>query len=742
MSRRSPAPTKKAPRVFPASKSPKTSEVKKVPTHKRRRAAPRATANTDINPTDARLMSNEIRKSGTSQMTVQGTDKSITVNCDLVGSDSFPSPFMSLALGIVLTSLSRGWTSNLSEDQKDYPFNAYVYLVQSLISASQGTTSTLTVAPTWYWYILDAIAPTTVKYKTGSVDYAWSSPVGPDYVPSPYINIAGGTVVLGWAQTSGVEVDGFYATVPGVYDPLIASKAIQSLFTLYSEDGPMLKRVPQKTTPLVSDVSAFTSVYPEMGGSSMSPGGLATSLQSEVHIDCPILAKFAYYNYEKFRGVTHTGRSSGSPCYVIPRMMEFSSPRFLKNQVPPVFKYYNFDEFFEILSLTLAKAMEITAANSAQQPVTTCPLSAQAVQILLRQSILPRFCNHMAQDLYPVGEDVNNCYPFSVGTNGVSITMGSVPMKLPQLLAENIRACGRRLTYLKNNDHQSDIIPVLCRFDQTPLGNYVTSTGVPVYTDVVEELAIDIVDLRANSPSGAVYLDANGGYIQGLASRFNEWITTLGSALSPLTNHAEEDGIRALSTIVNTLHMTFKVPTNDVPITGKHLAKRPSVVHLGKKIDVTRKVGVSASPVNPNAWTSQVCVTAFTSTYAPKTPIYKYLKLMVLPSVILIGDKRQCSIDVQQVNQIEPFRLNFSSVPDQYQNSSEMTLLEKHALFAEQEVRTNLAPTTEFQTELDQLTRSGRGGFFTDLAGMIGGDILHIPGAKEITSMIGQITGL
>lgn len=678
-------------------------------------------------------------------MTVQGTDKSITIRCDMAGPGSSPLPLQSLALGVVLTSLSRGWSSNLTGDQKDFPYNAYVYLVQSFISAAQGNTSTLTVAPAWYWYILDAIAPTTVKYKTGSADFGWSFPVGPDYIPPPQVVSEGVNVILGWSQSQGIDVDGFYTIVPGVYDAIVASKAIQSLFTLYSEDGPMLKRTPQKQTALVNDVSAFASVYNEMGGSSLSPGGLATSLQSEVHIDCPILSKFAYYDYQTFRGVTHVGRSSGTPCYVVPRMMEFTSPRFLRNQVPPVFKFYNFDEFFEVLSLTLAKAMEITSSNNAQQPVSSCPLSPQAVQILLRQSILPRFCNHMTQDITVNGAQTVDYYPFSVGTNGVSITMASVPMKLPQLLAENIRACSRRLTFLKNNDHQSDLIPVLCRAGGfTQLGNYVTATGVPVYTDIPEEVPINLIDLSAASSAGTVFVDANGGYIQSLASTFNEWISTLGSALSPLTNHAEEDGIRALSTIVNTLHITLQPAEPILPVVtgGKGLIKRPSVVSLGKKVDVVRRVGLSAAPVSLDTWTARVCATAFTSTYAPKTPIYKYLKFMILPSVTLFGDKDANNIDVQQVNQIEPFRINFSTVADEYQNTSRMTMLERHALFASQEIRTNLAPTTEFQTELDQLTKSGRGGFFTDLAGMIGGDILHIPGAKEITGVIGQLTGL
>jgi hypothetical protein len=695
-------------------------------------------------PTDVRLPRNDVPKAGIIKNLVQGTDTSITVRADLAGLDSVPVGFQSLALGIVLTSLSRGWSGQLAADQKDYPYNAYVYLVQSFISASQGTTSTITVAPTWYWYILDAIAPTTVKYKTGNVDYSWTNPVVGTYVPPPSVISAELDVLLGWVNTSGVDVNGFYPIVPGVYDATIADKALQSLFNLYSEDGPMLKRIPRKVTPMQMDVSAFTSSYPEMGGSLSSPGGMATSLQSEVFIDCPLLAKFAYYNDQDFRGVTHVARSSGTPCYVIPRMMEFKSSGVIKNKVPPIFKFYNFDEFFEVLSLTLGRALEITASNNAQTPVGPCPLSPQAVQILLRQSMIPRFCNHMAQDLTLSGTFTQPLTPFSVGSNGVSITAASFPLKLPQLLAENIRACERRLTYLQNNDHQSDMVPILSRpYNLSQLGNYKTSVGGLVYTDMPGETPIDLISLSAVTPSGTVYLDANGGYIQGLANKFNEWITTLGSALSPLTNHAEEDGIRALSTIVNTLHVTqsYIPDAGPVAVNSKTLVKKNSIASIGKKIDVSRRLGAGVTPTFLN-YTQEYAPVAFTSTYAPQAAVYKYLKIMILPTFMLRGDNEQNNIGLQQVNQIEPFRINETTVSDETRTSSGLSLFDRHAMFAEQEVRTNLAPSTEFQTELDQLTRAGRGGFFTDIAGIIAGDVFKIPGAKQIASTIGQITGL
>lgn len=697
--------------------------------------------------TDARRESNRVPRAAAPQNQVQSTDKSITVQADLIGPGPGPLPLQSLAMGVVLTSLSRGWTAGLTDEQKDYPYNAYVYLVQSFISAAQGTVSALSVAPTWYWYILDAIGPTTVKFKTGSVDYAWSFPDNYTYVPPPQLISSQLQVILGYTDPSLPSINGFYPVVLGTYNADIAVKAIQSLFTLYSEDGPMLKRIPRKVTPMQMDVSAFTTVYPEFGGSYLSPGSYANTLQSEVFIDNPLLSKFAYYDYNKYRGITHNARGAGTPCYIIPRMIEMLSPNHLKNKVPPIFKFYNFDEFYEVLALTLARAMEITLTNNAQAPVVSCPLSPQMMQIVLRQSLIPRFCNHMAQDLILQWGQIVPTNLFSVGSNGVSITAPSVPLKLPQLLTENIRACDRRLTYLKNNDHQADLIPVLGRPNYNQLGNYVTKDGVPVFTDVPGETPIDLVNFTASTTIGPVFLDGNGAYVAEATRAFNEWITTLGSALSPLATHAEEDGIRVLSTVVNTLHLTVLQQLDQGPQAAAakkaQLAKRPSQVNLGKRIEFTRRDRIGASPVDPaNTWTRQVAPVAFTSVYAPLTPIYKYLKIMILPSVLLEGDHFQNNIDAQQVFQVEPFRINETTVAEQYRPQDAMSLYERHSLMAEQDVRVNLAMPTEFETELDQMTKSGRGGFFTDLAGMVAGDLLHIPGAKQIASTIGQLTGL
>lgn len=723
--------------------SVRKAQPRKRKNNKNKRAIQAAKKDVDDYTKDVRRTRNDAPKAGVERMVMSETDRSITARADLSGGDGIPSPLQSLAMGIVLTSLSRGWASNLPLSDRDFPYNAYAYLVQAFISAAQGTTSTLTVAPAWYWYILDAIAPTTVKFKTGAVDYSWSFPDSASYVPPPQV-FQFPVSLLGYTDATGPNYNGFFLVTPGTYDPIVADKAIQSLFTLYSENGPMLKRIKRRPTFLEMDVSAFATSYAEMGGSQSSPGGLATSLQNEVFIDCPILAKFAYYNIDKFRGVTATARSAGTPCYIIPRMLEFKSEFILRNKVPPVFKFYNFDEFYECLALTLARAMDISATNNAQQPVLSCPLSPLAMQIVLRQSILPRFCNHMAADLKLEGYEYVALRLMSVASNGVSVSLGSTPLKLPQLLAENIRACDRKTTVLANNDHQADIIPLLCRAETPQLGNYLTSAGVPVFTDVPGETSVDLVSLAVSTNTGLAYLDANGGYIIGLANKFNEWITTLGSSLSPLTNHAEEDGIRALSTIVNTLHCTKNTVVQVSPpdATSKAMTRKVSVKEFGKKIDVSRRVGASVSPVDPNTWTQQYGVSAFTSTYAPLTPIYKYLKVMILPTVMLYGSNIAGNIDVQQVNQIEPFRINFSTTSDDYTSDAQTTLYERHMAFAEQEVRTNLAPATEFQTELDQLTKSGRGGFFTDIAGMIAGDLLHIPGAKQIASTIGQITGL
>jgi len=300
------------------------------------------------------------------------------------------------------------------------------------------------------------------------------------------------------------------------------------------------------------------------------------------------------------------------------------------------------------------------------------------------------------------------------------------------------------LTYLRGASivQQLDVVPILGRYEEeTQLANYVTAQGVPVYSTIPTEIDIDLIDMSATVSGNPLYVDANGSRLAGLTELFNAWITSLSTFLSPLTYHGDELGVSALSTVFSTVH-GLPIPIQDVSaLAAKKLTKKPSKANIGAGSPTAHRVGVSVVPSTADYF-QDWAVASVTSTYKYLTSIYKFHKIFILPtSYLRVGSVE--NIEQEQVNQVEPFRLNLETVSNtENLDFTGTSYFQRHLAMAEADVRTELAQPSEMQVELDQLTKLGRGGFFTDIAGMIGGDLLGIPGAKAIASAIGGLTGL
>jgi len=577
-----------------------------------------------------------------------------------------------------------------------------------------GVYPTLLTAPAWYWVLMDAMCPKTVPFRSGYADYRWE--VYEDvqtFVPFAVVNTYP-TVVFGYANPSAPTVNLWTTVTLGTYNPQISEEAVQSMFNFSEVNTGMLQRAPYSATKFSKDISAFAAVGSLYGGSNTTTGGLALEIFSESFVDCPILSKFSSKDERGLRGSAHISRNSGSPYYVVPRMMEMTSDQLMKNKTPPIYKFYDFDEFFEVLSLTLAKAMELSMV-----PVPSCPLSPLEVQILLRQTMISHFANLMGQDLYMPPTLLR---AMSVGSNGYSETAQSSGMKLPQLLAENIRACGRSLTNLSGGStmYQLDMVPLLARYSlEGQLGNYLTASGQPVYSVVPGEASIDLINMNAFAGGGPVYVDANGHRFSELVGQFNQWITSMAGSLSPLTSPGDEEGISALSTIYSTLHLLPK----------PFLASSLPVQQVGAGSDLALKS--RAMPVSPGFSSFRSC-SAVTSTYHYHSSIYKFHKMMILPTHAIEPSSQFDSVSAYQVNQSEPFKISASSFSPQGDFDPEgETLLTRHMIMADADVRTWLAPPSEMQIELDTLTKLGRGGFFAEIAQSFEGGLPGLPGVPR-----------
>jgi hypothetical protein len=696
---------------------------------------------------DTRVASTDVQKGLNSALAVQALDKTIDVKVDF--SDG---SVQSLALGAVLNSLKKGWGSTLSSEQTSYVYGAYVYLYQAILSAMASTTATIQSAPKWYWILTQAMAPKTRPFKTSDVTYSWNLSEGQQTsVPPPIRGMLGLDVNLGYPDTTLPPVNGMLQITAPTYTDDLGQVAIKSLFDFYQSEG--LNEIgPSVDTGMQGDTSAFAAVYPEFGSASGSEGGCATTLYSERYIQHPILAKFATYQAgDVWRGWAQVERSGGSACYIIPKMMETNDPVKLKNHVAPIFKFFNFDEFYEVLSLTVGKALELQSRSNAVTSSGTCPLTAQQVRILLRQTLIPQFCNEMAQDLNLTANNTFGCVPFSVGVNGVSITMASTNMLLPQLLAENIRAATRRIVKTSSSKvSEIDLIPFLGRpFNEGDLGNYTWGPAdTPVYSTDPDEIPVRTIDLTYSDNGTRKYLSANGLVIQQYADIWNSWIKSLASFLTPLTSPGQAPGIAALNVMTLTRSSRYQVPDNNALMTkaqvglGKGLHKQASKKFLGSKPFARQTFKVVGAPDSILYQLFSPIVT--TSTNMPLTPLWKYQRVMVLPWYAgFSGTSESATISSRQVFQIEPFKISASATPfNDLTDIQVQNLFNLHSEMAELDVKTDFASVSEVTQDLTTLAQAGEGGFFTNIAGMFAEDVLGIKGGKAIAGAIGAATGL
>lgn len=675
-----------------------------------------------------------------------------------------------VALGAILHAVQRGWFTQTDATYgttgPTQAYNAWVYLTQAFINTMLGTYPTIQGAPDWFWHICDAIRPKTVPFKTASATYSWNigdyEPGNPLVIPTLVGYDSYNLFVFG-DLTTAVTVDGFPTLSPCIYDQAVAERAIQALFSFYPDEG-MTKRLNAASTEyLKNDISAFAAVYPEWGSdaNSYSPNGIVSSLYSEVKIRCPILAKFSAYDGGGVRrGQQENKRLGGAASYMIPRIIEFTSVNQFSNKSAPNVKFYNFDEFYEILSLVLGKALgalQSSSLNSTNAPVI-CPLSPLEVQLLLRQAMLPIFSNHMAQALVMNGSQTQmRMVPFSVASNGYSDQVGSA-MKLPYFLAETIRACARKCI-IPNKQwpaYQVDCIPVLSRpseLDQ--LANYtytVNGNTLPVYSTVPGQLPIDLIDLHSQDQNqGVVYCSLTGTTYTNLLDSWNEFMVSISNCLAGVAPLGTERGIRALWTGVYTTYSRAKaggygVVTSNIkaPTTTKApLEKQKSrkTVQLGQ----VSKVGEVLSLTPDNPLYQLQARTAVTSSVSNLNPLWKYIKVMPLPWVNDY-DLMEPDIIFTQVNYGEGFRVNMGQ-DTKYQGPFNQDLLtlsvyDQHEEFASMCVRSPLGGETELEVELKSLATSGRGGFFTSIAGLFAENVLGIRGAQGVANQIGDMIGI
>jgi hypothetical protein len=732
--------------------------------------------------TDIRNPARESTMVGMSSISVNQQDPSLNVEVRINNRS-----LAYVSAGVILRAMAHGW---LGAPGGETAYAAFVYLFNSLKNSVEGTFPTLQSAPIWFWELNAALLGKTERMKTGRVTYKGFNLDDGQGVSQNFVLGTGEysySIFWGNVISGNGDVNGYPILSPApAYLEEDGERAIQSLFDYFSENG-LCKRIgtPDAGTLAMShDTSAFAAVYSEYGASYFSTGGSATTLQSERRITSPIFSKFGPYQDDDnlWRGYHEYHRGAGSPFYLGPRLTEMENRRQIRNKVPPIFKWYDFDQFFEHLSLALCLAIEENYKGTGTLGVP-CPLTSQQVQLMLRQAMLPFFSNGMAQDLRLEQPSWVPFLPFVVGPNGISQgNIGSGPL-LPCFIAEEIRAVKRVLAHLRDpfaeksgvpSNMEIDVLPILGRPSYAvyaPLGNYTYDTGGvgELYSTSLLEVPISLIDASAVVGPVTNYVDLNGPTNTLIVKAWNEWIQQYSGTLVTLVQLSQDKGCDALSTLFYTNQIQIvaidqrvaaPVPVGvsrgqtanqttatsspvpkekDVP--GK-LKKQPSKKHLGLSLDHLRhRVGAAPSP-GPSEFFTRVVHVGSSSMVGFTSEIWKFLALWALPVALVIAPQNESSKAAYQTNVIEPFYLASSSASTNFVVDATQEfypiLADKNMEFATMNVRAYNSPVkSEMEIEFDALTARGHGGFFTKIAGMIG-EGLGIKGSAEFANSVSR----
>jgi len=657
--------------------------------------------------------------------------------------DSDATPLRASAVGLAVQLIKRGGsTSSTTVDSDISPWKAALAWYGMLVNIQKGEYPSAVVLPEWMWNILISMNPKAVPFKTGQIKYAWSDPtyLNSNGLITMQLNGYFYSTVFGYLST-GAEINGFPTIIAsnGIADSAEGVKSLTTLLTNIPSATKNQQSVtqPENETRFSHDVSAMSMVYPEIGSSGLcDTGALVTTIYNEKEIRFPLLSGFTPYQPIDgvSRGTWNYRKWGTSPTYQIGRLFECNEPTDWSNKLAPFVKFYNFDEYWIQLNYILSAVLNGPQVVS----VTPCPLSAQAVSILLRQELLRVFSNDLAFDLRLSEDPFVPVIPFQVGNNGAPTSNGG--MRLPRFFVEGVRAVKRHVSELHNGT-LVDYIPVLGRPIPTVIPQLGGFPGVfTPQTSPAPEVLVDLIDLKADVNGTTYYLTVGGEkYTQQLAI-WNNWINGFQASLTGLCVIGDEGGIGALMTNVWSTHTIF-MPETLATVNAKKSQKPPLKKVFGNpgpSYGINDPVPDASSAIYKEVYIKQdTCVNPM---YAAS---FKYTQAIVKPTWISTSQVKQadptylrslyCETNVVQGNSIVQTINNCEGSPTLYDRISRAAQYDVKAILSDS--------STEMETDMDALAAQGRGGFFTGLASMFG-KAIGVPEISHVADAIGSIVDI
>jgi hypothetical protein len=648
------------------------------------------------------------------------------------------------------------------------PYYAAAYLVKAFEAGIANSAPPFVSAPIGIVLLYQRLQPMILPYKTGSISYKFQpSMISPNEFGSTLPvsvdwYVSGIQWAFGLLDGAGSNVNGYIILVqPTPYTDELGRVSYEALLNFYADEEkfPMWKRVDLSTPLTLPDSSAFASCSPEQGIAVGNPCGTVTELFNETVIRSPLFSKFTAWENETYRTHDKALMSGGSGMYLGGRIMELTSINQIYNKRRPVFKMIDFNEFYEVIALTLGLALEQAQANIVDINPIVCPLTVQDFRIMLRQTIMASFqhSQSLGQDL-GYGQSFTTTSDFcalltSSGTVGRPAIAGNV--MLPMIIVENIRSLQRRLVPA-GKFGIVDFVPVWGVYNADQVSNYTYGPlNLPVFSVDPAEIPINLIDGSSTPTVLKVFVDFNGDELTTNISKWNEFINYLSPYLSALSPIGTDKGIScaelitlSLTTIVseNEARLVIPVPGGTAPVSRKVLEKKNSKGPLQfGKLKTQKKLksvipegGVQFSPFN------NISTVSVTSNQALLDAVYTEIQnYWIMPTSRSTGlPENSGNMPSYQCNVLEPYSLSISSYGStQGVLSANLTvsLYERHTVSAAANVKALLGVPNALEIKLTEAEATGRGGFF---GSMIGEAVGSLFGQPALGKTLGNIVPL
>jgi len=693
--------------------------------------------------------------------------------------------------GVVCEALARGYIPNAASES--YPYFAYVYMTNMLVSAANNATPKEMTIPRWLAHLVQALVQTRVKSRAGHVSYKFTVP---DTWDDNYV-INMGPIL--YARSANLGVKSINSVWPGSYwrvtgppatysqeeGELAAQEIWQFLKSCYEDDKHTMVSIGQANF-MTSDASAFAVNISSPGGGFRNTGGPRVELTLEVPAFRPMFSLLRAQTSNDIvpNRAANFPRSYGGDSIWLGGQLLRRPDSLYQSKTPPIFKFIDFYEIVDVFFLYVRYACEAKMldpdteaaiedfgnANVYFEENVQCPLTRQEVAIMLRSVLMALFADTQpyVQGLFPRVPASLASIEFVSFISGVGThpVLGASSMLMPLLLKNNLLALTERIFFPgfiegTSVNNMTQYTPVLGCYNGTNDLGSLTFAGFKNGTGTVNyepfkvnpaEVAIDMIDgkfaggyAQINDPDG----------VNRLIVAWNDWSTRMADYFWSTTPFSIDAGNPALWTLGFTNNWTFSIIGEEKE---KELKEKVCYVPEHKsmeKNEETPEKPKTFEEIRDKRWTSKGDtppgnnfyslrdVVALTTSTRPFKSAWEYIQYFIkpvnpLPNTLTPVVPRQSTAytRISCLNQ-EFFSLVTSTGNVGTNLPVAENLREKHMKLAKLCIKSKYAEKGDFQELMESWEKNGQAGILSSIAAGLIGSIF--PDAKPIVESIAGV---